>query len=251
MSELQNINVPLIVIILQILVCLGFIFLIGYAKKKASNYADKKDLKELTAIVEREKSKYATDLSIIKSQLDLVVGNKKSYREKEVEAIYEFYSVCNWLVYDFLNLDFTWFNSKHYELIQMKSSEFFDNIKKLTVSKGKFDLFVADIDLRNAAHNLHLACINYSGKIQLFITRLKFSLEKQIDQREKFSKYFESKQRDAVQENKLINEDKLLRDEISAYTEEYKELRKEEHDMILIKSISQFESAARVYLSKI
>ena len=81
----------LIVTILQVGVVLASAYLIKYVKKKADNYADKKDLKELTAIVEKEKSKYAADLSVIKAQLDIATNNRTSYREKEVDAISEFY----------------------------------------------------------------------------------------------------------------------------------------------------------------
>ncbi|MBI1779789.1 MAG: hypothetical protein HYR66_00165 [Sphingobacteriales bacterium] len=239
----------LIVLILQIGVLLASGFLITYIKRKASNYADKKDLKDLTAIVEQEKSKYAADLSVIKAHLDIAVSNRNNYREKEVEVIAEFYSVCSWLVYDFLNLDIIWFNSAHYNKIEELSSGFFDNIKKMAVAKGKFDLFISDNNLRKSGHELHLACINYTGKVQLFANRLKFSLKNQIDFREKSLKYLKSGQRDIEQENKIIDEEREINKEVAGYPNEYMLLRKEENDTIVVKAIAQFESAARIYLS--
>jgi hypothetical protein len=240
----------IIVIILQIGIVLASAFLIAYVRKKANNYADKNDLKDLTAIVEKEKSKYATDLSLIKAQLDLVTGIKKSYREKEVDAISEFYSVCNWLVYDFLNLDFAIFNSAHYSEIEQKLNEFFPNIKKMTVAKGKFDLFIPDSDLSKAGHDVHMACINYSGMLQQLVLRLKFSIEKQKDIMETFNKYIKSGLSDKEKENIIVREDELLRKEISLYPEEYKKLRDEVHNIKVITAIKVFESSARIYLLK-
>ena len=244
-------NNSLIIIALQIVVVLSSGFLIAYVKRKASNYADKDDLKTLTAIVEKEKSKYATDLSVIKAQLDVATGNRRSYREKEVEAIVEFYSVCNWLVYDFLNLDFTWFNSAHLSEIERLNNSAFENIKKMTVAKGKFDLFVSDLDLRSAGFALHSGCIDYTAKVQSFLLGLSFSLKKQIDSRDEFLKYFKSGTKDINNENRIIREEQLLNKEIADYPEAYKKIRNEEHDAKVIKSIAQFESCARVYLSKI
>jgi hypothetical protein len=237
--------------ILQVFVVLASGFLIAYVRKKANNYADKKDLQELTRIVEREKSKYAADLSFIKAQLDLASGNRKSYREKEVDAISEFYTVCNWLIYDFLNLDLTWFSSKHYELISKMSTDFFENIKKLQVAKGKFDLFVGNLELRSAAHQLHITCIDYTSQIQLFILRLKYSLEKEISFRDEVVKYMQDAKRDTSEEHELIEREKLIKSEIEAYSSEYKRLRSEKHDKLVVQSIATFESSARVYLSTI
>lgn len=241
----------LILIILQIVTALTSAYLLTYVKRKANNYADKNDLKELTKIVETEKSKYAADLSIIKAQLDIAVGNKRSYREKEVEAVIEFYSFCNWLVYDFLNLDFTWFNSAHIEEIEKLQNAAFENIKKMTVAKGKFDLFVSDMDLRKAGFELHSTCIDYTSRIQLFISRLSFSLKNQIDLRKESLKYLASNSRDKNQENRIIEKEKKLEGEIGNYSTEYKKIRDEEHDVKVIKAIAKFESCARIYLSQL
>ncbi len=241
----------LIVTILQIGVVLASAFLIAYVRKKADNYANKKDLKDLTAIVEKEKSKYAADLSVIKAQLDIVANNKKSYREKEVDVISEFYSVCNWLVYDFWNLDFSWFNTVHYDKIEEISNNVFNNLKKLTVAKGKFNLFIADKEVVEKGYDLHSACIEYAGKIQSFTTRLRYSLKKQIDSREEHLKYLQSGKRDILQENKIVKEEELLNKEVLSYNEEYKQLRKEYNDAIVIKAIVQFESSVRIYLTNI
>ncbi len=241
----------LIVIFLQIGIVLASGYLISYIKKKANNYADKNDLKELTSIVEKEKTKYATDLSIIKTQLDIVANNKKNYREIEVEVISEFYSVCNWLVYDFWNLDFAWFNSNHHDKIEEISNEVFSNLKKLTVAKGRFNLFIYNKDLVEKGYELHYACIEYSAKIQSFARRLKTSLKKQIDFRNESYEFFKSKERDTTKENQIIKDEKLINEEVSAYSEEYKILRKDYNDAVVIKTIVQFENSARIYLSNI
>ena len=240
----------LFVIILQIGVVLASGFLIAYVRKKADNYADKNDLKDLTAIVENEKSKYATDLSLIKAQLDYVTGVKKNYREKEVDAISEFYSVCNWLVYDFLNLDFAVFSLSHYNEITEKLDDFFLNIKKMTVAKGKFDLFISDNDLTKAGHDLLIACITYSGKLQQLVLKAKFSMENQKRLTEVFGKYIESREKNEEKEAKIVQDDELIRKEISAYPSEYKKLRDEEYNTVVIGAIKKFESSARIYLLK-
>jgi hypothetical protein len=240
----------LIVIILQVGVILASGFLIAYVRKKANNYADKKDLKELTAIVEKEKSKYATDLSVIKAQLDIVANNKKSYREKEVDAISEFYSVCNWLVYDFWNLDFAWFNTAHYKQISEISDNCFISLKKLTIAHGRFRLFIADVDLQMKGYRLQSVCITYCGKIQSFITSLKFSLEKQINLREDFQRYLQSREKDLEKEEKIVKEDEDIRKEVHSYKDEYIRLRKEYNDSVVIPTMVEFEDLVRIYLSK-
>jgi len=240
-----------IIVLIQLIILLALTFIATYARRKANNYADKKDLKELTTIVEKEKTKYATDLSVIKSMLDLSVINKKGYREREVEAIVEFFSICHWLIYDFLNLSLLWFNTNHYETIKAKSSEFFDNIKKMALAKGKFDLFVMDNTLRKAAHDLHINCISYSSKVEQFVLEIKFALERQIELRDEFIKKFEENRNNIEWQNKIVKAEKEINAKISLFPNQYAKLRQEEHDENLVKLFAQFESSTRFYLAQI
>jgi hypothetical protein len=241
----------LIVTILQIGVVLASAYLITYVRKKANNYADKKDLRDLTEIVEKEKSKYATDLSVIKAQLDIATNNKKNYREKEVDAISEFYSVCNWLVYDFWNLDFSWFNAAHYKQVSEMSDSCFMNLKKLTTAHGRFRLFVADADLQNKGYQLQSVCITYYREIHSFIIDLESSLKKQIRTRENFQQYFQSREKNLEKEEKMIKEDEEIGIEVNSYKDKYIRLRKEHNDAVVIHTMVEFEDLVRTYLSKI
>lgn len=202
-------------LLLQIIIGIGLVYISNYAKKKAENLADKSDLEEMTEVVESVKKKYSDESEILKAHLQVLTSKETEMFSEEKRALIEFYVETNNWIWAKLNLQLADFNHLTVDELGDHIIDIHNTYNKVNVLFSKFCVLTTNQELIKNGRELISTVLKYHQFIEKNMRDLKFSLglEKGIFQ--VLSKY--------IDERKEIPQDgKQFFKEVSEYTSEEK-----------------------------
>ena len=183
--------------ILSIVILIGGYFiskyLISYFEKKAQNFADKKDIAQITDKVENIKSQYSTTLALLNTNLSLASKGIASFESKTFKSYVAFHQACSYILNDLANIDFTTLNIKNLEFLNGYNKAVMDSYKRVRLTKANHDLFNDNEEIRVKAFEFYQACISYISELNLLLSKITFSIESVSDYNKKMADYLINK----------------------------------------------------------
>lgn len=149
-----------------------YLFLKNYLEQKGKNYADKKDISEITKRVEEVKNEYAKTLALINANLSLASKGIETFESEQFKSYIAFHQACSYVLNDVSNidvgtfrikLDFSVSTEKEIELIK----EAFAPLRK---AKANHDLFNDNDEIKIKADELYTSCFQYSSTLYNLIS---------------------------------------------------------------------------------
>ena len=223
-------------------------YLISYFERKAQNFADKKDIAQITEKVENIKSQYAMTLALLNTNLSLASKGIESFESETFKSYVAFHQACSYILNDLANIDFTTLNITNMDFLKGYNKAVMDSYKRLRIAKANHDLFNDNEEIRLKAIEFYKACVTYISEINLLLSKITFSIESVSDYNMKMLDYTINKLDNAELFNffkKSYNENKT---ELERLTTAIKQFITGENFTTAIFFQSQYEVLIRKYV---
>ncbi len=116
----MEITLGITIIVLQIICGLLSGYLLNYVNQRGKNWADKKDLKAITDIVEDVKQKYQADNERLRAELTVISNRKTKDFSDEKESVILFYTAVNEWLWDKTNILIVNYDRDNYRDLSQK-----------------------------------------------------------------------------------------------------------------------------------
>ena len=167
---MESINWPeagLFSIIVGAGMCCFYLFLKTYITQKGKNYADKRDISDLTTRVEEVKSQYSKTLAFVNANLSLASKGIETYESEQFKSYINFHQACAYILNDVSNIDVGSFKIKLDFPIAVENK--LDMIKQsfppLRRAKANHDLFNDSEQIKENSDRLYAACFKYGNTL--------------------------------------------------------------------------------------
>jgi hypothetical protein len=154
-----------------------YLFLKSYLEQRAKNYADKKDIADITNKVEEVRSQYAKTLAVINANLSLASKGIETFESEQFKSYIAFHQACSYILNDISNIDVHAFRIKldfalsvENQLELVKGSA-----QPLRRAKANHDLFNDNENIKEKAGNLYASCMRYSSTLYDLISMASFA----------------------------------------------------------------------------
>jgi hypothetical protein len=136
-------------------------FIGNYINERIKNSALKKDIGDLTRIVESVKNDYTIEQAFLKKDLDRLLSNEVSYRSEEKNAIIEFHGLINQWLYEISEFSFYKFSKNNIEALKDKINLIDSYFTKVSISKSKIELIVIDQNIIVLANSVFIGSLTF------------------------------------------------------------------------------------------
>lgn len=136
-------------------------------EQKGKNYADKRDITDVTQKVEEVKSQYAKTLSLINANFSLASKGIETFESEQFKSYIAFHQACSYILNDISNLDVGALRIKLDLSVSVEKQrdlirEAFQPLRK---AKANHDLFNDNKQIGESAAELYQMCFKYSNTL--------------------------------------------------------------------------------------
>jgi hypothetical protein len=150
----MDMTLGITIIVLQIISGLLSGYLLNYVNQRGKNWADKKDLKAITDIVEDVKQKYQADNERLRAELTILTNRKTKDFTDEKESVVLFYTVLNEWLWDKTNISITNYDRDNYQELSEKLISLNSTYNQVNVLFSKMQLLVDNKALTDKGHEV-------------------------------------------------------------------------------------------------
>ncbi|HET7118771.1 MAG TPA: hypothetical protein VFI29_19935 [Hanamia sp.] len=158
------------------------IYMKSFIKKKAENFATKKDIGEITTIVEEIRKQYNSELEFLRSKLSLYEQSFNSIKSFERNALIEISNKYSAWLHSLLNFNLIFYSYDFYEPLLQLPFNVLQKHLEFDIAEDNLHLYVHDMQIINKALELKLATFELEGSLfkslSLFITNCKLYNQK-------------------------------------------------------------------------
>ncbi|HUZ61181.1 MAG TPA: hypothetical protein VMU83_20565 [Hanamia sp.] len=158
------------------------IYMKSFIKKKAENFATKKDIGEITTIVEEIKKQYNSELEFLRSKLSLYEQGFNSIKSFERNALIDIGNKYSAWVNSLLNFNLIFYSYDFYEPLIQLPFILLQKHLEFDIAEDNLHLYVHDMQIINKALELKQATFELEGSVfkslSLFVTNCKLYNQK-------------------------------------------------------------------------
>ena len=191
-------TIQTILAFLTVIIGLYLAFFKSYLTEKGKNLATKKDIGEITKIVEATKKQFTADAEYLKNRLSLFSQSFHSIKTLERDAIIEINRKYSDWLYTLTTFSLVFYDYDNYRLLKEQDFIFNSKLKEFEISEDNLHLYMHDEELRKTKLQLVQLTRELQGylmqHITLFMTNCKIynlereniSIEKELELNKKY-----------------------------------------------------------------
>ncbi|MEI9933513.1 MAG: hypothetical protein WDM71_01355 [Ferruginibacter sp.] len=240
-------------IIVLILFYVGWLLLKNYIptyfNERLKGLAQKKDIGDLTTIVEGVKTQFQRETDLINASMQRFVNLEASHRNEERNSIIDFYGKYNQWLYALMEINYASYNRKSINELIEKSTYIEKYYAETSVAQKKLKLLVKDDEIVVLSHSLMTIILDFKSWMAMRLLYLQQNIESQIDLVDRFIPLMKKFDDNKTELKRLAEEETTLRTATKELVDYFYQNRNTEYSKTLITDAT-FTEKVKVYLTK-